>query len=163
MPGYRAAMRLLECRQNALSWKPPAWLRGRRLWIHAAAKWPNRQTIESVQQQYDALGEHAPFPQTYPTSALLGWVDVAGAMSQPAYGAAVAGGVLSVGDGQPMEPSESAHVMLCHRPARLAIAMSMAGRHKLWKLDGDAWRSTRAAKAVPMWHMARVCAAKDGH
>jgi hypothetical protein len=55
-----------------------------RLWIHAAAHEPSPEEIAAVEQDYKTLYHTAaiPFPREYPTSSLLGCVDVVDNLSR---------------------------------------------------------------------------------
>ena len=107
-----------------------------KLWIHAAAKEPEADTIRACEEQYRTLylmdgvaPEDIAFPKVYPTSCLLGYVQLVGCVSQAAL--------------QRLEPlsdslrteSESEQCWLCESPQRLIMPFPMGGQHKLWKLD----------------------------
>jgi hypothetical protein len=55
-----------------------------RLWIHAAAHEPTPAEIAAVEQEYKTLyrTDGIPFPREYPTSSLLGCVDVVDNLSR---------------------------------------------------------------------------------
>eukprot|EP00937_MAST-01D_sp_MAST-1D-sp2_P004223 g4223.t1 len=126
-----------------------------RLWIHAAAKEPEPDTLRSCEEQYRALysmdgiaPEDIAFPQRYPVSCLLGCVDLVDCVSQ--------------GELQAMQPlsdslraeSESEHCWLCEEPMTLVLPFSMPGQHKLWRLDRRSVANAeqglkRAAAPVP--------------
>ena len=110
------------------------------LWIHAAAKEPDPGVVEEVEMQYRALygeldglreenGDLA-FPQAYPTSALLGCVDVAAVLSAEAFQQ-----IQGLSASERLE-SESEFVFLCQSPRRLLLPRREAGQHKIWRLQG---------------------------
>jgi activating signal cointegrator 1 len=60
------------------------------LWIHATSKKPETSEIKEVEKMYKefykSLGkERPPFPWDYPTSTLLGWVDLIDILSDSEY------------------------------------------------------------------------------
>merc|ERR1712100_340305 len=84
-----------------------------RLWIHAASKAPEPGQIETLEQQYRSLYESrgVPIPNLpsesggYPTSALLGCVDVEACWSQEEYR-----GVLDSNPSLPPEENDCAYI-----------------------------------------------------
>uniref|UniRef100_A0A0G4H999 ASCH domain-containing protein n=1 Tax=Chromera velia CCMP2878 TaxID=1169474 RepID=A0A0G4H999_9ALVE len=110
-----------------------------RLWIHAASKEPEEETVKALESYYRLLykGNAPAFPSTYPTSCLLGCVDVPSQVSAEEYKALQAKG------SAPVESNESAFVFLCECPRKLVVPIPMSGQHKLWKLTQDqlaAWQ-----------------------
>ena len=114
----------------------PTRYRGR-LWIHAARKAPEPETIESCRAQYTALyamdgveeeGGVA-WPSSYPTSCLIGCVELVGCVDQDTLQQ------LSPLSDSLRAESESAQCWLCEAPHRLIVPFAMPGQHKLWKLE----------------------------
>ena len=107
-----------------------------KLWIHAAAKEPEVDITRECEAQYRKLylmdgvnPQDIVFPRVYPTSCLLGCVQLVGCVSQAML--------------QQLEPlsdslrteSASEQCWLCESPQRLIMPFPMGGQHKLWKLD----------------------------
>jgi len=97
-----------------------------KLWIHAASKVPTEQEVEQLQTFYELhSGVKAyQFPPYYPTSCLVGCVDVIDVLPQEEYREAYP-------DGE----SASPYVFVCHNPQELLIKFPMSGKHKLFQLD----------------------------
>ncbi|CAM9687477.1 unnamed protein product [Ascophyllum nodosum] len=122
------------------SWKTAH--RGR-LWIHAAAKEPTEAEVRTVEDRYRAIYSaegiaDVTMPTSYPTSCLLGCVEVVGCMSQREFQEAK-----DIPTGPKLE-SESEFVFLCRDPRKMVLPFSLSGQHKLWKLDK---RTRQAAEA----------------
>lgn len=107
------------------------------LWIHAAAKEPSAEEIAAVEDQYRVLyrldgipDDQLTFPTAYPTSALLGCVDVAAILPLEEMQ-----GIPGLSESQRFE-SESEYVFLCQNPMRLLLPRRMGGEHKIWQLSG---------------------------
>lgn len=66
--------------------------------------------------------DNLPFPASYPTSCLLGSVDVADVMSQEDYR-----------ETYPQGESSSPYVFICQNPQELLIKYPMSGQHKICK------------------------------
>ncbi|KAG2441712.1 hypothetical protein HXX76_003328 [Chlamydomonas incerta] len=103
-----------------------------RLWIHAAAKEMDPAELEELQAFYTQVhaldGTTPQFPPAYPTSALLGCVDVVDVLPQAA---------VEQWPGLPhscrMEAA-SPFCFLCENPKRLVVPQPLKGEHKLWQL-----------------------------
>ncbi|CAN0031689.1 unnamed protein product [Scytosiphon promiscuus] len=114
------------------------------LWIHAAAKEPNEAEVRAVEDQYRSIysAEGIPsklsFPETYPTSCLLGCVELVGCLPQAKFQAAN-----EISFGQKLE-SQSEFVWLCQSPKKLVLPFRLPGQHKLWTL-GKATREAAEA------------------
>ena len=113
----------------------PTRYRGR-LWIHAASKEPEEEAVAACKQQYEALYamDGVPpaaieWPQRYPTSCLLGCVELKACVGQGTLQQ-----LTPLSDSLRTE-SESAQCWLCECPQRLIVPFAMAGQHKLWKLE----------------------------
>lgn len=121
-------------RAEGRSWSHPH--RGR-LWIHAAGKEPEQEEIEMLEAQYRSIygdqGVAVPaLPSKssgYPTSVLLGCVDVEECWSNEEYKE-----VLRKNPTMPQEENDSEFIFWCLRPRRLQVPLRMGGEHKIWKL-----------------------------
>jgi hypothetical protein len=107
-----------------------------RLWIAAAGKVPSQPEIKQAEHFYRSLyatGE-VMFPIDYPTSCLLGYVDVTDCLSQEQYRE-------KFPDGE----SESLYVFVCQNPHSLRVKFPIKGSHKIWRLPRDVHSSAKAA------------------
>ncbi|MCL4126621.1 UNVERIFIED_CONTAM: hypothetical protein GTU68_022981 [Idotea baltica] len=97
-----------------------------RLWIASAAKPPTPTEITQLEQMYRVLlkNEDIKFPQNYPTSCLLGCVDVVDVLPQEEYRGRF-----------PEGESESPYVFVCEHPQEMIIKFPIKGEHKIYKLD----------------------------
>ena len=97
-----------------------------RLWIAATTRTPTEQDIVGVEGMYRALYGHqnVSFPKHYPTSCLLGCVDVVDCLAQEDYK-----------EEFPEGESESPYVFVCENPQQLTVKFPVKGQHKIWKLD----------------------------
>eukprot|EP00752_Nemacystus_decipiens_P010129 g9027.t2 len=91
--------------------------------------------VRAVEDHYRALyategitGELS-LPSSYPTSCLLGCVEIVDCLPQAQFQA-----IESIPLGAKLE-SQSAFVFLCQAPRQLVLPFSLAGHHKLWKMD----------------------------
>merc|ERR1712129_128355 len=103
-----------------------------RLWIASARREPTPFEIEEVESEYCRVyglnREDIPFPNEYPTTALLGCVDMIDCLSNAEYQSAY------VDSGLSTENNGSAHCFLCESPRRLVLPGAISGEHKLWKM-----------------------------
>jgi len=97
-----------------------------RLWIHAGSKVPTQQDINELENFYriHTGSEAIMFPSHYPTSCLLGCIDVSECLSQEEYRVEY-----------PEGESSSPYVLICQNPQELVVKFPMSGKHKLYKLD----------------------------
>ena len=97
-----------------------------RLWIHAGSKVPTQEEIQELEQFYRVhlQCDNIQFPGHYPTSCLLGSVDVTDVLAQEEYQ-----------EQYPEGESGSPYVFICTNPQELMIKFPMSGKHKLFKLD----------------------------
>lgn len=122
-------------RAEGRSWKTDH--RGR-LWIHATAKAPDLMEIQQLEERYASIYQQAGVPMPsfpsnsggYPTSALLGCVDLEACWSNNEYAS-----VLKKNPEMPQEESESDFIFWCLRPRRLVVPLKMGGDHKIWRLE----------------------------
>lgn len=131
------------------SW--PAPVRGR-LWIHAASKIPDPETIKAMEDFYreiyavDGITD-LKFPEHYPVSRLLGCVDVVGCvkLEELACWEEVPEGVRLEG--------QTDYCWLCEQPQKLLIPFEMRGYQGVYNLEKKIYeaavRGTRAVE-VPM-------------
>ncbi|XP_069682048.1 activating signal cointegrator 1 [Periplaneta americana] len=97
-----------------------------RLWIAAASKVPTAQEIRETEHIYEVLkgGERLRFPSQYPTSCLLGCVNVIDCLPQEEYR-------INFPEGE----SDSPFVFVCEDAQELPIRFPIQGKHKIYKLD----------------------------
>ncbi|KAM4035637.1 activating signal cointegrator 1-like [Anomaloglossus baeobatrachus] len=98
-----------------------------RLWIAAAAKNPSPQEISELETSYRVLlHKDVKFPKDYPTSCLLGCVEVVDCLPNEQFKEQYSS--LS-------QESASPFVFICTNPQELLIKFPIKGQHKIWKLD----------------------------
>ncbi|XP_043505728.1 activating signal cointegrator 1 [Polistes fuscatus] len=96
-----------------------------RLWIASTAKTPTAGDISEIEHFYRVLkSEKIKFPESYPTSSLLGCVTVVDVLSQEQYR-----------EMYPEGESESPYVFICENSYTLPIKFPIQGKHKIYKLD----------------------------
>jgi len=96
-----------------------------RLWIASATKEPSSEEISNIKRIYRMLkNEKIEFPETYPTSCLLGCVTVTDVLSQEEYRKLY-----------PEGENDSPYVFICENPYVLPIYFPMKGKHKIYKMD----------------------------
>ncbi|XP_068169497.1 activating signal cointegrator 1 [Antennarius striatus] len=98
-----------------------------RLWIAAAAKKPTPLEIAEVEAMHRHIRKKEPrFPEHYPTSCLLGCVNVTDCLSQDQFREQFS---------DTCEESASPFVFICTNPQELLVKFPMKGKHKIWKLE----------------------------
>lgn len=125
-----------------------------RLWIHATSKTPDLMEIQALEERYASIYHAAgvpmpPFPSNsggYPTSALLGCVDVEACWSQSEYAS-----VLKKNPDMPQEESESDFIFWCLRPRRLLVPLKMGGDHKIWRLEKSSLAPAQRGLQAVRW------------
>nr|XP_056721884.1 activating signal cointegrator 1 [Euleptes europaea] len=101
-------------------------LRGR-LWIAATAKRPSPQEIAEAEASYKVLlRKDLEFPKDYPSSCLLGCVDLIDCLSQEQF---------REQHSQLSQESASPFVFVCSNPQEMVVKFPIKGKHKIWKLD----------------------------
>jgi len=107
------------------------------LWIHATSKQPSDEDIkhwETLYRHVHAADGNADvvMPQCYPTSALVGLVEVIEVLSAADFDAwrTLPRGVRDEG-----RAHGSGFLFLVERHRRLPVPLKMSGQHKLWRLD----------------------------
>ena len=104
-----------------------------RLWIAAAAKAPTEEETAAIegfyQQSYDGYVE---FPKEYPTSCLLGCVELVGCLAQEEYR-----------EKYPDGESQSPFVFVCENPQQLVVKFPIKGKHKIWKIESLVHKAAR--------------------
>ncbi|XP_067327416.1 activating signal cointegrator 1 [Anolis sagrei] len=98
-----------------------------RLWIAATAKRPSQQEISELETTYKILlQKDLEFPQDYPSSCLLGCVDLSDCLSQEQFKEQYP---------QLSQESASPFVFICNNPQEMIVKFPIKGKHKIWKLD----------------------------
>jgi len=125
-----------------------------RLWIHAAAKPPETEQIDMLEGTYRSLydSQGVAIPQMpsecggYPTSALIGCIDVEACFPQDEYRA-----VLKSNPSMPAEDNDSEFIFWCLRPRRLIVPVKMGGDHKIWRLPVQSMRAAQRGLQPVRW------------
>ncbi|KNA05229.1 hypothetical protein SOVF_192310 isoform A [Spinacia oleracea] len=118
-------------RVEGRSW--PAPLRGR-VWIHAASKVPEPETIKAIEDFYREIYavngiEDLKFPDNYPTSLLLGCVEVVGCISCEELQSWE-----ELPEGVRLE-GQTDFCWLCEQPQKLLIPFEMRGQQGVYNLE----------------------------
>jgi len=107
-----------------------------RLWIHAAAKEPDDETIfkiESFYKQRNSDNDNKlDLPIEYPTSVLLGCVEVVDCLDRTSYL-----------EQYPNGESDSEYVLICENPQELFFKPPMQGQHKIYKMDSHTHQTAK--------------------
>jgi len=113
-------------RHEGRSW--PTDHRGR-LWIAATAEEPTQESIDELNTYYrDTFGRSKGYPKHYPTSVIVGCVDVVDCLSYDEYREKM----------RPEEQeSESDYVFICKNPRRLYMPLAISGKPKIYKLTKE--------------------------
>lgn len=104
-----------------------------KLWIHAASKKPERSTIELVEDEckvlYDVCNYKGRpcFPKSYPTSCLIGCVDMVDCIKLE--------NIKKIYPKEFLENNSSKYMFVCKNPRALDIPVKMPGDNKLFNLD----------------------------
>ncbi|XP_042061661.1 activating signal cointegrator 1-like [Salvia splendens] len=113
------------------SWPSP--IRGR-LWIHAAGKVPEPETVKAMEEFYREIYKlngvtDIKFPEHYPVSRLLGCVDVVGCLTceELVNWEAIPASVRVEG--------QTAFCWLCEKPQRLIVPFEMRGFQGVYNLE----------------------------
>lgn len=98
------------------------------LWIAAAAHKPEPEEVSEVEKFYRQYynDPSLKFPTSYPTSCLLGCVEVEDCLNQEVYRKQYPNG-----------ESGSPFVLICENPIILPIFYPIVGQHKIYPLDKD--------------------------
>jgi hypothetical protein len=112
------------------------------LWIHATSKKPDQDLIDSVEnecrQLYCKDGKSSlkhNFPQKYPTSCLLGCVDVVDVVKRETY--------VKLIPHELQERTDSKFLFICKNPKKLEIPIKMPGQPNIYKLDESILERTK--------------------
>lgn len=116
-------------RTEGRTWNTP--FRGR-LWIHAAAKEVDPEEIDVIENTYTELYsqegiDDIEFPPLYPTSALLGCVEVVDVVSEDDL-------PNSKYPEEIKREGDSPFNFICVNPQRLLLPVEMSGEHKIWRI-----------------------------
>eukprot|EP00794_Sanderia_malayensis_P005925 gene5925-6611_t len=115
------------------SWFSPH--RGR-LWIASTVKAPEPELVKSIEDFYRFIyKDDVVFPDSYPTGALLGCVDVVDCLAQDEY---------QLQEQGIAEENESEFVFMCENPQELFMKLPVKGKHKIWKLDQLTHKSAKS-------------------
>lgn len=111
-----------------------------RLWIHAGSKPVESNLVEEIEQEYAHLKDSIPFPESYPTSALLGYIDVIGCPSNEELKTMKEHYKNMVEKDDEIEywiheDNESAYAFVCVNPKKLLLPFHMSGEHKICMLS----------------------------
>ena len=115
-----------------------------RLWIHAAAAKYSENEIEAIEDQHrqflrnNGTEKEKKFPTNYPTSCLLGYVNVTEVIPKSEYNERIPDPALR------QELGDSGYVFMCEKGARmLPFSLPMEGKHKIYRLDRKVWGAAR--------------------
>ena len=100
------------------------------LWIHAGAKVPDKETIDSVESQYRKLYQGVdlpPFPTSYPTGCLIGVIDLQDVIDQKVY-------TENVPKRYTGESTEE-HLFVVRNPRRLMVNVKCVGNKGIFDLE----------------------------
>ncbi|XP_021752171.1 activating signal cointegrator 1-like [Chenopodium quinoa] len=118
-------------RVEGRSWPSP--IRGR-LWIHAASKVPEPETIKAMEDFYKEIYavngiKDLKFPDNYPTSRLIGCVEVVGCITCEELQSWE-----ELPEGVRLE-GQTDYCWLCEQPQKLIIPFEMRGQHGVYNLE----------------------------
>jgi alkylated DNA repair dioxygenase AlkB len=132
------------------------WKHGHRgrLWIHAAGTPPEPSKIAELESRYRKLYEslNIPIPKMpsessgYPTSALLGCIDVEAQWSQDEFRA-----VKDSNPAMPPEENDDDFIFWCLRSRRLIVPLKMGGDKKIWQLPVSSMRAAQRGLQPVRW------------
>lgn len=125
-----------------------------RLWIHAAARIPEDLEVDTLEQTYRSLYESCGIPTPllpsqsggYPTSALLGCVDIEECWTKQQYA-----DVLASNPGMPKEENDNEFVFWCLRPRTLVVPLKMGGENKIWRLPSSSLAAAQRGIQPMRW------------
>ncbi|XP_037291724.2 activating signal cointegrator 1 [Rhipicephalus microplus] len=112
-----------------------------RLWIHAASKQPSPEDISEVTGIYRKIvkeSEELKFPEEYPTSCLLGCVNLVDCLHQDIYR-----------EQYPFGECFSPFVLICKEPHELKTKFPMKGQHKIFKMDSRLHHAAKKTLLCP--------------
>lgn len=125
------------------------------LWIHAGSKQPSAEEIgkwEELYREVHAMDGTKDFrlPERYPTSALVGLVEVVDVIPAADFRAWRS---LPPGTTHEGRCHGSGHLFLVEKHRCLPVPLKMSGQHKLWRLDrktaSDAFRGLVESEQTP--------------
>ncbi|CAH8451333.1 unnamed protein product [Schistosoma turkestanicum] len=95
------------------------------LWIASTARKTDPDEIAQIENEYLKAGiPKSDMPTSYPTSCLLGRVNIVNVITQEEYR-----------EKQPNGSSQSPYVFICSNPQETLIKFPIRGRHKIYKLE----------------------------
>ena len=108
-----------------------------KLWIHATSKKPERSLIEEIEDECEKLYgiEHPPFPKHYPTSCVLGAIDMVDCIKASDYKDI---------PGAFKETSSSNFLFVCKNPRILDIPLKLPGQPKIFNLERETMEKLNA-------------------
>uniref|UniRef100_A0A224Z5K4 Protein containing ASCH and zf-C2HC5 domain n=1 Tax=Rhipicephalus zambeziensis TaxID=60191 RepID=A0A224Z5K4_9ACAR len=112
-----------------------------RLWIHAASRQPSQEDISEVVGIYRKIvkeTEVVKFPAEYPTSCLLGCVNLVDCLPQDIYR-----------EQYPCGECFSPFVFICEEPQELKMKFPMKGQHKIFKMDSRLHHAAKKTLLCP--------------
>ncbi|XP_049269770.1 activating signal cointegrator 1 isoform X2 [Rhipicephalus sanguineus] len=112
-----------------------------RLWIHAASRQPSQEDISEVVGIYRKIvneTEVVKFPDEYPTSCLLGCVNLVDCLPQDIYR-----------EQYPFGECFSPFVFICEEPQELKTKFPMKGQHKIFKMDSRLHHAAKKTLLCP--------------
>jgi hypothetical protein len=129
-----------------------------RLWIASTAQ-PldpaDEAELRAAHEQRVRRGEMLPlpWPAHFPSSALLGCVEVVDVIEQSEYRRRAEAGLL------PDEGNDSAYLFVCESPRALLAPLRVSGQHKIWALTHQTARTARRGLLDPPPPLAAAAAA----
>merc|ERR1719188_1604090 len=125
-----------------------------RLWIHAAGKAPDKYEVDTLEQQYISLYEAKGIPMPalpsqgggYPTSAVLGCVDLEQCWSREEYA-----NVLRTNPDMPQEENSCEYIFWCLRPRRLSVPVKIGEDRNIWRLPQSILPSAQRGLQPVRW------------
>nr|XP_039253038.1 activating signal cointegrator 1-like [Styela clava] len=109
-----------------------------RLWIAAASHKPTPEEVKQIEDRHrNYVDNDVVFPTEYPTSCLLGCVNVDNVMSQEEYRSAYPNGA-----------SGSPYVFVCSGFEELLVKVPVTGQHKIWKLPPNLHQAAKKGRTI---------------
>jgi hypothetical protein len=137
----------------------PSSHRGR-LWIASTAQPVDPVDVEQTHAYYEQLygSSTIPFPKSYPSSALLGCVEMTECLSHEELGH-----LRQQHPRQRVEENESLFVFACKNPRMLRLKQRISGKHKIFRLDHHMHKAISTAGALknaPLHWRTKILSAK---
>lgn len=102
-----------------------------KLWIHATSKKPDKELIESIESECKRLynTNHPCFPKIYPTSCILGCVDMVDCINKSEMDIQIPKCF--------QETNTSQFLFVCKNPMILDVNVKLPGQPKIFQLEND--------------------------